>query len=123
MQTQARVGWLSIRLTAPDDRHLDATLAAIVTRAHASGLKAATIAQPRGELPVPRQERRPTRQPPGEPPREIALPDGVSGTVTVADDPARLREFVVQVSDLLGPDAAVEIDGNVLDVKRQPVSS
>lgn len=112
VRTQASIGWLTIRLTEPNARRLNTALTTIVKRAHACGLKAATIAHQRGDLPVPRQE-----------PRQISLPDGVTGTVTVADERGKLREFVVQISDLLGPDATVEIDGTVVAIQRQPVGS
>ena len=112
MQTKSGVSWLTVRLTEPNVRRLNATLTAIVKRAHACGLKAATIAHAPGEPPVPRPR-----------PAQIFLPDGVSGTVTVADDPAKLREFVVQIGDLVGPDAAIEIDGMPIESERQPVSS
>jgi len=107
---------LTIRLTEPNVRRLNATLAAIVDRAHACGMKAATITHPRGAVPVPRQT-------PQQTPRQISLPDGVGGTVTVAADHAKLREFVVQIGDLLGARATVEIDGTAVALDRQPVGS
>jgi hypothetical protein len=110
--TQADIGWLTIRLTEPNARRLNATLAAIVERAHACGLRAATITHSPGEVPVPRQT-----------PRQITLPDGVRGTVTVADLHAKLREFVVQIGDLLRARATVEIDGTAVALDRQPVGS
>jgi hypothetical protein len=103
---------LTIRLTEPNARRLNATLAAIVERAHACGLRAATITHSPGEVPVPRQT-----------PRQISLPDGVRGTVTVADGHAKLREFVVQIGDLLRARATVEIDGTAVALDRQPVGS
>ena len=112
MQTKPAVGWLTISLTEPTARHLNTVLAAIVRRAHASGLKAATIAHPPGEPPASRQR-----------PGQIVLPDGVSGRVTVADRPDRLAEFVLELADLIGPRAVVEIDGVPVECERQPVSS
>jgi hypothetical protein len=145
VRTKPDIGWLTIRLTEPSVRRLNATLTAIVKRAHACGLQAATIAHPPGELPVPRQLSGPTMptqvprpassqvprqassqapsQTPAQMPRQISLPDGVSGTVTVADEHAKLREFVVQTSDLLGSDATVEIDDAAVALERQPVGS
>jgi hypothetical protein len=117
-----------IRLTEPNVRRLNAKLTAIVKRAHGYGLKAATIAHAHGELPVQRQMpgQMTCQMPgllPGEVPRLISLPDGVTGTVSVADEPAKLREFVVQLSDLLESDTTVEIDGTAVAFERQPVGS
>jgi hypothetical protein len=149
VRTKPDIGWLTIRLTEPSIRGLNATLTAIVKRAHACGLQAATIAHPPGELPAPRQMSVPTMptqlprqtprqassqtprqassqtpsQVPAQMPRQISLPDGVSGTVTVADEHAKLREFIGQISDLLGSDATVEIDGAAVALQRQPVGS
>jgi hypothetical protein len=109
VQTKRDVGCLTISLTEPTVHRLDTVLAAIVRRAHASGLKAATIAHPPGEPPAPRQR-----------PDQISLPDGVSGRVTVADRPDRLAEFVVELADLVGPRAVVEIDGVPVECQRQP---
>jgi len=124
VRTKPDIGWLTIRLTEPSVSRLDATLTAIVKRAHACGLKAATIAHTPGELPVPRPMPSPMpSKAPSQAPRQITLPDGVSGTVTVADEQSKLREFVVQISDLLGSDVTVEIDGTAVALQRQPVGS
>lgn len=120
VRTHADIGWLTIRLTEPNARRLNAKLTSIVKRAHGCGLKAATIAHAHGELPVQRQ--RPDHQAAGTR-SQISLPDGVTGTVTVADEPAKLREFVVQLSDLLESDTTVEIDGTAVAFERQPVGS
>jgi hypothetical protein len=107
---------LTIRLTEPNVRRLNATLAAIVDRAHACGMKAATITHSPGAVPVPRQT-------PQQTPRQVSLPDGVTGTVTVADEPTKLGEFVVQIGDLLGSETTVEIDGVAVEPERQSVGS
>ena len=120
MKGSADVAWLTIQIRESSSRRLNATLAELVKRAHAFGLKAATIAQPagdvaRGSTAIPRQ---PTR-------RVISLNDGVAGTVTIADQPEQLRAFVGTVADLVGADASIQLDvgGKVHDLAALTVDS
>lgn len=115
MKGSADVGWLTIQIREANDRRLAAKLAALVKRAHAFGLKAATIAQPAGDAAIPRQ--------PGR--RVIMLADGVVGTVTIADQPAQLHAFVADVAALLSADARVEltVDGEVRELDTQPIAA
>ncbi len=114
MKGTAGVAWLTIQIREPSDLRLDERLAELVTRAHAFGLKAATIAQPVRDAAVPRQ---PTS-------RVISLPDGVAGTVTIADSPDQLRAFAAGLGDLLGVDARVElaVDGVARELEVQALS-
>jgi hypothetical protein len=129
------VAWLSIRLRERDSARLTATLAEIVKRAHAYGLRAATIFHAAGEGAIPRlsaptvpaASTAPTAS--TVPPqarkgaRSISLPEGVGGTVTVADEADRLRSFVAVLGDLVPADATIRLDvaHDVYDLSRQPV--
>lgn len=100
MKGSADVAWLTIQIREPSSRRLNAALAELVKRAHAFGLKAATIAQRPGDVAIPRQSTR----------RVISLTDGVAGTVTIADEPEQLRAFVATVAELLGDNASIQLD-------------
>lgn len=115
MTGSAGVGWLTIQIRESSERRLNARLGELVTRAHAFGLKAATIAQPGNDIAIPRQ--------PGR--RVIALPDGVVGTVTIADRPEQLDAFVADVVGLLGAGARVEliVDGVARELGVQPIAA
>jgi len=115
MKGSAGVGWLTIQIREPTDRRLNAKLAALVKRAHAFGLKAATIAQPAADVAVPRQ--------PGR--RVITLADGVVGTVTIADQPDQLHAFVAAIAATLSTDTRVElaVDGVVRELDTQPIAA
>lgn len=115
MSGSANVGWLTIAIREPSDRRLKARLSELVKRAHAFGLKAATIAQPASDVAIPRQTTH----------RVINLADGVVGTVTIADQPDRLHAFVADISALLGGEARVElsVDGVVREIGAEPMAA
>ncbi len=115
MKDSADVGWLTIQIRESSERRLRARLAEVVKRAHAFGLKAATIAQPANDAAIPRQTTR----------RVITLSDGMVGTVTVADQPEALHAFIADVAGLLGSDARVElsVDGVVRELGVEPMAA
>jgi hypothetical protein len=115
MKGSADVGWLTIQIRESSDRRLKARLGELVKRAHAFGLKAATIAQPASDAAIPRQTTR----------RVITLADGVVGTVTIADQPDQLHAFVADVASLLGVAARVElsVDGVVRELGAEPMAA
>lgn len=122
MTGSADVARLTIRLREPSPRRLRAKLADIVQRAHAAGMQAATIsdaaALPRRDAAaLPRQDAQQTAT--------ISLPEGVGGTVTIADISARLRAFVVEVADLAGPQACIQLEdaGTVYELTPLPAGS
>jgi hypothetical protein len=107
MKRSAGVGWLTVQIRESSGRRLDAKLAEVVKRAHAFGLKAATIAQPAADVAIPRQTA-----------RVITLADDVVGTVTIADRPDQLHAFVTDIASLLGAGARFElsVDGVVREL-------
>lgn len=122
------VAWLSIRLRERDSARLTATLTEIVKRAHACGLRAATIFHAAGDVAVPglyaptvAAATLPSQA--GRSAPSISLPEGVGGSVTVADEADRLRSFVAVLGDLIPDDATVRLDvaHDAYDLSRQPV--
>ena len=53
----------------------------------------------------------------------FTLPQLREGEYTLRANATGFREFVAQIGDLVGPDAAIEIDGMPIESERQPVSS
>jgi hypothetical protein len=121
MTGSADVARLTIRLREPSPRRLRAKLADIVQRAHAAGMQTAAISAGMQAAALPR--RAPTQD--AQQTATISLPEGVGGTVTIADVPARLRAFAVEVSDMAGPQACIELDdaGTVYDLTPLPAGS
>lgn len=112
------VAWLTIRLRERDSGRLTAALIEIVKQAHAGGLRAATIFHAPGDVSMPRLSAVHSEK--SHP--SISLPDGVGGTVTIADDAERLRDFVAVLGDLVPSNAAIRIDvaHQVYDLSREP---
>lgn len=107
------IGWLTIHVREPTNAELAATLRAVALRASACGLRAATIAYGEGESWNPRQ-----------PAEAIVVPDGVGGTVTIADAPPALHEFVHANGDVIPAEAFVRLilGDDVVELGRSPVA-
>jgi hypothetical protein len=114
MNTSADDARLTIHLHEPDSTRLRAALSELVERAHAFGLRAATMSGSHDDAVIPRQFS-PT----------ISLSDAVHGTVNISDDPERLRVFAATVSQGLAPEASIRLDiaGTVHELDRLPLKS